>query len=81
MIGFFLWRVLLTRSVDEFTESIPSVLAQGNYNELGPLYERAIAILEAALGSDHPHVAVGLNNLAGLLCKQVSHEFVPRNVL
>ena len=30
-----------------------------------PLYERALAISEKALGPDHPHVATSLNNLAG----------------
>ena len=44
---------------------------QGEYDEAKPLYERAIAIDEKALGPDHPGVATDLNNLAGLLSFQV----------
>ena len=32
-----------------------------------PLYERALAICEKALGPEHPHTALSLNNLAVLL--------------
>jgi hypothetical protein len=32
-----------------------------------PLYRRALAITEASYGSDHPDVAIRLNNLAQLL--------------
>jgi hypothetical protein len=35
--------------------------------EAEPLLRRALAIAEASLGSDHPKVALGLNNLARLL--------------
>ncbi len=31
-----------------------------------PLYKRALAMLEKALGPEHPHVAASLNNLAEL---------------
>jgi Tetratricopeptide repeat len=31
-----------------------------------PLLRRALAIQEKALGPDHPHVAISLNNLATL---------------
>ena len=31
-----------------------------------PLYKRALAIREKARGTEHPHVATSLNNLAGL---------------
>ena len=34
-----------------------------------PLYKRALAIYEKALGPDHPHVAIHLNNLAVLYRK------------
>ncbi len=37
--------------------------AQGKYTEAEPLYKRALAIYEKALGPEHPHVAVSLNNL------------------
>jgi tetratricopeptide (TPR) repeat protein/nucleoside phosphorylase len=35
-----------------------------------PLYLRALAIREQELGSEHPNVAAGLNNLATLYCDQ-----------
>ncbi len=37
---------------------------QGNYGEAEPLYRRSLAILEKALGPEHPDVATSLNNLA-----------------
>jgi tetratricopeptide (TPR) repeat protein len=37
---------------------------QGKYAEAEPLYQRALAILEEALGPHHPHLATSLNNLA-----------------
>ena len=40
--------------------------AQGRYAEAEPLYKRALAIREKALGPDHPDVAPSLNNLAAL---------------
>jgi tetratricopeptide (TPR) repeat protein len=40
------------------------------YAEAEPLYRRSLAISEKALGPDHPHVATGLNNLAGLYRNQ-----------
>ena len=36
------------------------------YEEALPMYVRSLAILEKALGKDHPDVATGLNNLGGL---------------
>jgi len=39
---------------------------QGRYAEAEPLYKRALAIWEKALGPDHPEVAMGLNNLGNL---------------
>jgi len=39
-----------------------------------PLYERALAILEKALGPGHPHVAQSLNNLAELYRAQGAYE-------
>jgi len=38
--------------------------AQGNYAAALPLYARALAISEQALGADHPNTATSLNNLA-----------------
>ena len=40
--------------------------AQGRYADAEPLYKRALAICEKALGPDHPDVALSLNNLAAL---------------
>lgn len=40
--------------------------ARAAYAEAEPLYERAIAICENALGSDNPYLATSLNNLAEL---------------
>ena len=39
---------------------------QGRYAEAEPLYKRALAICEKALGPDHPDVGSSLNNLAAL---------------
>ena len=38
----------------------------GDYPAARPLYERALAIYEQALGPIHPHTATSMNNLAGL---------------
>jgi tetratricopeptide (TPR) repeat protein len=40
------------------------------YAQARPLFERALAIREKALGPDHPDVAASLNNLAGLMQEQ-----------
>ncbi len=40
--------------------------AQGQYAQAEPLYKRALAIVEKALGPDHPSVAASLENLAAL---------------
>ena len=42
---------------------------QGQYGQAEPLYLRALAILEKALGPEHPNVASGLENYADLLRK------------
>ncbi len=42
---------------------------QGKYTEAEPLYQRALAILEKALGPDHPDLVTGLENYARLLRK------------
>ena len=39
---------------------------RGRYTDAEPLYERALAIREKALGPEHPDVATSLNNLAVL---------------
>ncbi len=40
---------------------------QGRYAEAEPLYQRSLAIMEKALGPEHPDVAALLNNLAPML--------------
>ncbi len=42
---------------------------QGRYADAEPLYKRTLAILEKALGPEHPNVATGLENYADLLRK------------
>ncbi len=39
---------------------------QGHHAVVEPLYERSLAIVEKALGPEHPDVATSLNNLAVL---------------
>lgn len=39
---------------------------QGRLTDAEPLYQRAAAIREQALGPDHPDLAISLNNLASL---------------
>ncbi len=41
--------------------------AQGKYTEAEPLYKRALAITEKALGPEHPTMATTLENYATLL--------------
>ena len=41
--------------------------AQGRYAEAEPLHQRALSIVEEALGLEHPHVAIVLENYAVLL--------------
>ncbi len=41
--------------------------AQGKYAEAEPLLKRALAIVEKALGPEHPDVAASLENYAALL--------------
>ena len=47
---------------------------RGQYEEAEPLYERALAIREKALGAEHPDVANSLNNLASLYNNQRKYE-------
>ena len=48
------------------------VASQGDEEEARSSFEEAIAIWRKCLGNEHPQVAVGLNNLAVLLKRQVS---------
>ena len=40
---------------------------EGELDKAKPLFEQALEIDKKAYGSDHPEVALGLNNLASLL--------------
>ncbi len=51
---------------------------QGQYAEAVPLYQRALAIREKALGPEHPDVAQSLNNLAGLYDEQGHYAHAER---
>ncbi len=44
-------------------------ITQGKYAEAEPLYKRSLAIVEKALGPEHPDVATSLKNYAALLRK------------
>jgi tetratricopeptide (TPR) repeat protein len=46
------------------------LMSQGDYFGARPLYERALAITEKALGAEHPDTVAALNNLAGVLVSQ-----------
>ena len=48
--------------------------AEGRYAEAEPLYHRSLAILENALGPEHPNVAASLNNLALLYKAQDRYD-------
>ncbi|CAN0510519.1 unnamed protein product, partial [Scytosiphon promiscuus] len=45
-------------------------VAQGNFDEAERAFELSLAIHKNAVGSDHPVVAISLNNLAELLKEQ-----------
>ena len=45
----------------------------GDYAKVEPLYQRALAIREKALGQEHPHTADILNNLATLYKKMSNY--------
>lgn len=55
----------------EMTAVVRFLTLQGKFNEAEPLYRRALAISENALGPDHPIVATTLKKWAGLLENQV----------
>ena len=57
----------MTALLSNLTPEYACFQAQGKLDEAVAPIERAIAIYEKSLGSDHPHVATGLNNLAELL--------------
>jgi hypothetical protein len=50
---------------------------QDRYAEAEPLFKRALAILEKALGPEHPNVATVLENRASLLRNMGRPEEAP----
>lgn len=68
-----LFAVRLTTAVRHSPHDNPHLWLpmQGNYEEAERLYKRSLALREKVLGPDHPAVALGLNNLAGLSETQV----------
>jgi CHAT domain-containing protein len=55
----------LEKGVQLLREAI-ALRKEGNYQRALPLYERSLAICEKVLGPQHPEMAIGLGNLAGL---------------
>ena len=47
---------------------------RGQYAEAEPLYRRALAIVEKAVGPEHPNTAASLNNLAALYDSQGRYD-------
>ena len=48
--------------------------SQGQYAQAEPLYRRALAIWERAIGPDHPDVATSLENMAALYRKMAGKK-------
>jgi tetratricopeptide (TPR) repeat protein len=71
VVGFFLsvphvaWGQSLFEAND-LNQQVIQLYNQGRYSEAIPLAQRTLAIVEKALGPDHPNVATALNNLADL---------------
>ncbi|HAX74953.1 MAG TPA: kinesin, partial [Cyanobacteria bacterium UBA11372] len=57
---------------ERLNQQVVELYQQGKYAEAIPLAQRALAIREKALGSEHPDVAASLNNL-GLLYIQMGN--------
>ncbi len=72
-----LWETYMAAGVKAYQQAMATDLnnlallyqAQGRYAEAEPLYKRSLAILEKALGAEHPDVAQSLENYAVLLRK------------
>jgi Tfp pilus assembly protein PilF len=61
---------------DSFNNLAALYKVQGRNAAAGPMYKRALAIREKALGAEHPAVATSLGNLGGLLANQGDHIHV-----
>ena len=64
LLGLIIWRRRLGTSLNNLAGLYR---AQGKHAEAEPLYQRALAINEKALGPDHPDTAATLGNYAILL--------------
>ena len=62
-----LFDVILASTLNNLAERYKE---EGRYADADPLYNRALAIREKALGPDHPDVAQSVNNLANLYSAQ-----------
>jgi tetratricopeptide (TPR) repeat protein len=58
-----LFDIILAAKLNDQAESYKE---EGRYADAEPLYKRVLAIIEKALGPDHPNVALALNDLAEL---------------
>ena len=58
---------LLSPPETKYSCLAPTLQDQGKLEEAEEPTRRALAVWEKALGPDHPHVAIGLNNFASLL--------------
>ncbi len=54
------------QEAEELNQQVIQLNKQGKYREAIPIAQRALAIREKALGTEHPDVASSLNNLAEL---------------
>ena len=61
------WKTKPCSRLNPSTLMLTRALAESRYSEAEPLYQRSLAILERALGPEHPHVAQSLENYAALL--------------
>jgi CHAT domain-containing protein/tetratricopeptide (TPR) repeat protein len=61
------------KEAEELNQQVIKLYGQGKYREAIPIAQRSLAILEKALGADHPDVANSLNNLALLHKSQGNH--------
>ncbi len=69
----WLWPVAAQAQSEALMEAynqVQALYAQGRFAEAEPLFKRALAIREEALGPEHPAVAINLNNLALLYWSQ-----------
>jgi len=54
------------KEAEELNKQVIQLYSQGKYGEAIAIAQRILAIREKALGTDHPDVAISLNNLAEL---------------